>query len=116
MLDAAGAVSSRFDIALNSGSKYRYVAADAVDGGSVLVWQGGSTGASDVWASRINDDGTIGPPPAGVFGDLNGDGVVSAPDIAIMLSQWGGPGSADLVPNGVVDAQDIAALLSAWTI
>ena len=116
MLDAAGAVSSRFDIALNGGSKYRYVAADAVDGGSVLVWQGGSTGASDVWASRINDDGTIGPPPAGVFGDLNGDGVVSAPDIAIMLSQWGGPGSADLVPNGVVDAQDIAALLSAWTI
>lgn len=115
VLDDAGAVTGRFDIALNSGSKYRYVTADAVDGGSVLVWQGGSTGASDVWAARVNEDGTLGPPPAGVFGDLNGDGVVSAPDIAIMLSQWGGPGSADLVPNGVVDAQDIAALLSAWT-
>jgi len=33
----------------------------------------------------------------------------------VLLSQWGGPGSGDLVPNGVVDAQDIAALLSAWT-
>jgi len=82
----------------------------------VRVCQGGvGTGASDVWASRINNDGTIGPPPAGVFGDLNGDGVVSAPDLTVLLSQWGGPGSGDLVPNGVVDAQDIAALLSAWT-
>ena len=115
-LDASGAVANRFDIALNPGSKYRYVAAPAIDGGSVLVWQGGvSTGASDVWASRVNSDGTIGPPPAGVFGDLNGDGAVSAPDLTILLSQWGGPGSADLVPNGVVDAQDIAALLGAWT-
>ncbi len=115
-LTAAGAVANRFDIALNPGSKYRYVAAPAVDGGAVLVWQGVvGTGASDVWASRINNDGTIGPPPAGVFGDLNGDGVVSAPDLTVLLSQWGGPGSGDLVPNGVVDAQDIAALLSAWT-
>ena len=39
-LTAAGAVANRFDIALNPGSKYRYVAADAVDGGSVLVWHG----------------------------------------------------------------------------
>lgn len=116
-LTAAGAVTGRFDVATNSGIKYRYEPIRAADGGMVLAWQGGpTTGASDVYAGRVNSDGTIGPPPAGVFGDLNGDGIVGSADITILLSQWGGPGSGDLVPNGVVDSADITALLSAWTI
>jgi hypothetical protein len=40
---------------------------------------------------------------------------VNAQDLAILLDQWGGPGTADLVPNGVVNSQDLAALLNAWT-
>jgi len=116
MLDAGGAVTSRFDIATNSGIKYRYEPARGASGGSVLAWQGGpTTGASDIFAARVNSDGTIGPPPGGIFGDLDGDGRVSSSDITILLSQWGGPGSGDLVPNGVVDSADITALLGAWT-
>jgi hypothetical protein len=116
MLDAGGAVTGRFDIATSSGIKYRYEPARGVSGGSVLAWQGGATtGASDIFAARVNSDGTLGPPAGGVFGDLDGDGRVSSSDITIMLSQWGGPGSGDLVPNGVVDSADITALLGAWT-
>jgi hypothetical protein len=39
---------------------------------------------------------------------------VNAQDLATLLSQWGTAGSADLNGDGVVGAPDIAALLSAW--
>ncbi len=50
----------------------------------------------------------------GIPGDLNGDGVVNAADLAILLGQWGGPGSADLNGDGTVSAADLAILLGAW--
>jgi hypothetical protein len=46
--------------------------------------------------------------------DLNGDQMVNALDLAIMLSQWGNPGSADLDGSGSVDGPDLAQLLGAW--
>jgi len=50
-------------------------------------------------------------------GDLNGDGRVNGPDIAILLSAWGGgkPGAADLNGDGSVNGADLALLLSNWT-
>ena len=47
--------------------------------------------------------------------DLNGDGFVDAADLAILLSQWGGPGYADLNGDGIVGASDLAMLLNAWS-
>jgi len=46
--------------------------------------------------------------------DLNGDQIVNALDLAILLSQWGNPGSADLDNSGSVDGPDLARLLGAW--
>ncbi len=46
--------------------------------------------------------------------DLTGDGVVNSADLAILLSQWGGPGFGDLTGDGVVDSGDLAILLSNW--
>jgi CHRD domain len=54
-------------------------------------------------------------PPPGVFGDLNGDGVVDAADLAILLGAWGTGGPGDLDGNGTVDAADLALLLGAWS-
>lgn len=45
--------------------------------------------------------------------DLDGDGLVSAPDLASLLSGWGTP-AGDVDGDGATNAQDIAALLSAW--
>ena len=115
-LSPAGGVLWKKDIATSAGSKYRFVTNSAPDNGCVIAWQGGVTiGASDLFAARIDAKGTMGPPPAGITGDLNGDGAVNSVDIAILLSQWGGSGSADLSGNGIVASEDIAILLSNWT-
>lgn len=46
--------------------------------------------------------------------DLNGDGFVNGADLAMLLGQWGGPGSADLSGDGLVDGADLAILLGEW--
>ncbi len=48
--------------------------------------------------------------------DLNGDGTVSAPDLAALLGAWGLPGGpADLDASGNVGASDLAILLASWS-
>ena len=45
--------------------------------------------------------------------DLNGDGTVNSPDIALLLASWGRP-DFDLTGNAIVDSADIARLLAGW--
>lgn len=49
-------------------------------------------------------------------GDLDGDGVVGASDLAILLSFWGNAatGVADLDGDGITGASDLSILLSNW--
>ncbi len=116
-LSSAGVVEWSTDVAVNSGVKYRLASAPADGDGCALVWQGGaSTGASDVFAARIGADGALGGPGGGVTGDLNGDGIVDAADLADLLGQWGAKGgSGDLDGDGSVGATDLAILLGAWS-
>jgi hypothetical protein len=58
--------------------------------------------------------GTIEVTPECNPADLNCDGTVNSPDVATLLSQWGGSGSADLNRDGVVNSLDLSALLAAW--
>lgn len=46
--------------------------------------------------------------------DLDGNGLVNGPDLAALLSAWGGQGVGDLNGSGTVDAADLAVLLGAW--
>ncbi len=46
--------------------------------------------------------------------DLNGSGSVDSSDLAILLAQWGMPGSADFNSSGTVGSDDLAVLLAAW--
>lgn len=48
--------------------------------------------------------------------DLDGNGLVDAGDLALVLADWGRcPGcSSDLDGNGLVDAADLARILAAW--
>lgn len=49
-------------------------------------------------------------------GDVDGDGVVGAVDLAIVLNTWGQSGvAADVDGSGSVDAGDLAAVLSNWS-
>jgi len=47
--------------------------------------------------------------------DFDGDGLVNATDMAILLSAWGGGGTPDLTGDGVVNAADITGLLAQWS-
>ena len=58
----------------------------------------------------VTQAGTCAPPcPA----DLNGDGVVSSQDVAVLLNGWG-TSSPDLNGDGIVGSADVAVLLNAW--
>ena len=46
--------------------------------------------------------------------DLNGDGVVNATDLSLLLNNWGGAGVGDINADGVVNASDLALLLNGW--
>ena len=46
-------------------------------------------------------------------GDLDGDGVVSGSDLAVLLAAWG-TSDADLNGDGITNGADLAILLAAW--
>jgi hypothetical protein len=67
------------------------------------------TGGGDLGALVITE---IVTQPA-CLGDLDGDGVVSGSDLAVLLGAWGTSG-VDLNGDGTTDAADLAILLGAW--
>ena len=46
--------------------------------------------------------------------NLDGEGTVSAADLVILLSEWGGTGMGDLDLDGVVGPRDVTQLLQRW--
>lgn len=53
------------------------------------------------------------PPPCRPA-DLNCDGVVSGPDLGLLLGQWGTDGAADINGDGIVSGPDLGLLLGDW--
>ncbi|MSR28574.1 MAG: hypothetical protein EXS03_03235 [Phycisphaerales bacterium] len=47
-------------------------------------------------------------------GDVNGDGVVSAADLSLILAGWGASGPTDLNGDGTTDSLDIGIVLADW--
>ncbi len=88
----------------------------AVDpcGQAIAVWEDNRTDSNDIYAQNVNSDGTLGSMFNGA--DLDGDGMVGAGDLAILLGSWGFCGCcpADLDGDGVVGAADLAILLGSW--
>lgn len=52
--------------------------------------------------------------PEACAGDLDGDQLVGAADLALLLSAWGQPGAGDLSGDGTINGADLALLLAAW--
>lgn len=87
--------------------RLRFVARD-LGSGSIV-----EAGVDDVAAYALDCPASANP------ADLNNDGAVGAPDLAILLGSWGpcpsGPGCAgDLNGDGFVNAADLAILLGSW--
>jgi len=82
--------------------RVRFVARDLATGSLV------EAGVDDF--KVINVDCT-----ASIPGDINGDGVVNAGDLAGLLGSWGATsGPADINGDGIVDAVDLSILISNW--
>ncbi len=47
-------------------------------------------------------------------GDLDGDGVVNAADLSVLLGNWGASGPSDLDDDGTTNAADLSILLGNW--
>ncbi len=52
--------------------------------------------------------------PAGLLGDLDGDGTIGGSDLGLLLVAWGGSGAADLDGDGVVGGGDLGLLLAGF--
>jgi len=72
------------------------------------------TTASTPIVVPMGSRGPSAPPPPSNPADLNNDGTVNGADLALLLGNWGNPGTGDIDSSGVVDGADLAALLSAW--
>lgn len=46
--------------------------------------------------------------------DFDGSNAIDGGDLAVLLGEWGRPGSADLDGNNVVDGVDLSILLGSW--
>lgn len=79
------------------------------DGDGTFDWQEIVSGTQQ----DTNENGI--PDACEVTGDLNGDGLVGASDLAILLGDWSGSGPSDLNGDGSVGAADLAILLGAWS-
>lgn len=86
----------------------------------IYAWQLAASG--DAFGSHAATTGELGTPGeyvqiscfAGCAEDLDGDAFVNAPDLALLLGNWGGAGVGDIDGSATVDAADLSILLGAW--
>ncbi|MEY3026246.1 MAG: hypothetical protein RLZZ238_1143 [Planctomycetota bacterium] len=108
--DAAGEPLACNDELAGCGS---YAAVEwAVEAGSSYLIQ---IGGHDIYVGYgrflLAEEGT--PPPPNCPADLDGDGLVGAFDMAVVLDGWG-TATGDIDGDGRTDARDISALLDGW--
>jgi hypothetical protein len=71
--------------------------------------------ADGTWADRANRRTIAGIIEIPCSGDLDGDGLIGASDLALLLGAWSSPGPfADLDADSVVGSSDLGLLLGAW--
>lgn len=105
----------------SKGSQFTILTASSISGGFECV-DAGSLGVGGIevvvssTAVTVVITGAVNSPA-----DLDGDGVVGAGDLAILLGAWGAGScggnpccAADLTSDGAVDAADLAVLLGQW--
>jgi len=91
--------------------KGRLPVARSSDGAALLAWEDGRAGSVDVYAQRVNANGTLGTPPCPA--DWNNDGVVNSQDFFDFLAAFFGAG-ADFNHSGMTDSQDFFDFVAAF--
>ncbi len=97
-------------IACNGSGPFAGTTSFAVNAGDSFGF-GARTGDGLESSGTLKVTSLVFTPPSA---DLDGDGVVGAADLAILLGQWGAGGAADIDGSGAVDAADLSMLLGQW--
>ena len=96
-------------------TKSRIASASTHDG-VLLAWQDDRNDGNDIYAQRINGDGTLGNVSA-CHGDIDSDGFVGVGDILRIIDAWGDCAvlcEEDLNEDGFVDVADLLVIIDAW--
>jgi len=116
-LDASGApvwAPEPSLIASTVSVKGRLPIARAADGGALLAWEDHREGTTDVFAQRVNTDGTLGPAPApACSADWNHDDSVNSQDFFDFIGDFFA-GNADFNATGSTDSQDFFDFITAF--
>ncbi|MHC4246980.1 MAG: dockerin type I domain-containing protein, partial [Planctomycetota bacterium] len=115
----AGGVTGGVTISNVASNKSRTTTATSPSGEIVIAWSDERDGSSRrIYGQNLRVDGELGD--AALVGDLNGDGVVNAADLGLLIVAWGPCGKgvpcpADLNEDGIVDAADLGFLFANWS-
>ena len=102
-------------------TRYTWAASEGCHGFQHFRRQGGghdvpSFGPSAIWdfVSQYDLDGEIECGPDQIPGDLNGDGVVNAADLGLLIAAWSTP-NADINGDGTTNSADLGLLIANWS-
>jgi hypothetical protein len=113
-VDAAGALvwpASPILVASTVSVKGRLPLAVAADGAALLAWEDNRAGSIDVFAQRVNLDGSLGGPSCAA--DWNADSVLNSQDFFDFIAALFA-GAADFNMSGTTDSQDFFDFLTAF--
>ena len=101
-------------IASTPSSKSRMVSG-TTGSGVLLAWQDDRNGSNDIYAQRVNSDGSLGG-SASCAGDIDSDGTVGVSDVLAAIGTWGPCENcpADLDGDGMVGVTDLLAIIGQW--
>ena len=83
--------------------------------GVILAWQDDRNGSNDIYAQRVNSDGSLGV-ASSCDGDVDGDGNVGVTDVLAVIGTWGPCENctADIDGDGIVGVNDLLAIIGQW--
>jgi len=101
-------------VASTPSSKSRMVAGTTSDG-VILAWQDDRNGSNDIYAQRVNSDGSLGV-ASSCDGDVDGDGNVGVTDVLAVIGTWGPCENCttDIDGDGIVGVNDLLAIIGQW--
>ncbi|MCP4835434.1 MAG: carboxylesterase family protein [Phycisphaera sp.] len=102
-------------------TRYTWAPAEGCHGFQHFRRQGGghdvpSFATSAIWdfVSQYDIDGEIECGPDAIPGDLNGDGLVNAADLGLLVAAWSTP-NADINGDGTTNSADLGLLVANWS-
>ncbi|USN98274.1 MAG: hypothetical protein H6810_08805 [Phycisphaeraceae bacterium] len=114
-VDASGALidGAPIDLATTASQKFRLNFSRTPDGGYLVAWDDDRNGNQDIYAQKVNADGSLGG--SGCLADLTGDGILDLADVQLFISSFiAGNLLADVTGDGILDLADVQLFVASF--